>query len=509
MAPPLDRREFLRAAAAAATLPALPALAAAPAAGFPYGVASGDPQANAVMLWTQATPTEGSLPLAVNWTVARDEAMRRIVASGQSWALAQTGHTVKIDVQNLEPATTYYYRFSVGGAHSVTGRTRTLPAGKLDHLKLALTTCGAYDAGYFNTYRAIAASDVAAVIHVGDYIYEGAGADDNPLGRAHQPRHAAVTLDDYRERYRQYRSDPDLQELHRRHPMIAVWDDHEIANDAWSGGAQAHKPGDGDWAARKAAAVQAYHEWLPLRLDASGNRERIWRSFSFGDLAELCMLETRLSARSAPAPGLGAADPARTLIGHEQREWLFSRLQAPARWKLIGQQVQMAPLNYLPVDAPVGSALPGGLTVGAGGLPYSVDKWDGFAAERQRLYDFVRERSIQNLVVLTGDNHYALAADLIPEPLNPQDRPLAVEFGVTAASSRLVGEMLQQDLPRRPDSWIRHYENRKNGWIELDLTHTRTVARYYSVATRARRVNQVSLSAQWSVKDGANRLSAV
>lgn len=511
MAPPLNRRDFLLAAGAAAVLPACRVPGAldkdTPLAGrFAYGVASGDPLQDAVILWTHATPVGDEQAVELDWRLAADEAFTRIVQQGRALARREDDYTCKIDVRGLEPGTVYWYAFSAGTERTPVGRTRTLPEGSPTSVKLAVTTCGAYDSGYFNTYAAIARSEVQAVLHLGDYIYEGIGSDDNPYGRTHQPRKRTVTVEEYRTRYRQYRSDPDLQALHAAHPLIHIWDDHELANNCFTDGAEGHKPEDGDWTARKAAAAQVFHEWLPIRTHASGDRERIWREFRFGDLAQLAMLETRITGKSPPAIGAGVDDPARTLIGEEQRQWLQQQLQVPAVWKLIGQQTQMAPMNYLALPELIGSQLGATVVVGANGIPINYDAWDGYAAERRRLYEFMQSQSVQNVVVLTGDNHYAFAADLIPDTANPLNAPVAVEFGTTSASSPTAGAGSNDDLLRRLNPWIRYFEAERNGWIELELTRERCAARYFSVDTRAERGGSATLTAERGVSAGSNRL---
>lgn len=483
----------------------LPPLAENP---FIFGVASGDPLSDRVIFWTQISglPVGFSAAIPVQLKVFADEALTQLVVQGLSLARADDDYTVKLDQSGLAAGTTYWYRFTALGHDSPLGCTRTLPVGALDALKLAVTTCGAYDGGLFNTYAAIALSDVVAVLHLGDYIYEGIGADTNALNRVHQPRKRTVTVDEYRTRYRQYRADTDLQALHAAHPMIHIWDDHELANNAFTAGAEGHKVEDGDWAERKAAATKVFHEWLPIRTHASGDRERIWREFAFGDLVQLAMLETRITGRSPPAIGAGVDDPARTMIGEDQRDWLFAQLQAPTTWKLLGQQTQMAPMNYLTLPEAVGGELDATVVIGANGVPINYDAWDGYAAERRRLYDFITTQDVQNVVVLTGDNHYAFAADLIPDTLNPLNAPVAVEFGTTAASTSVAGANSNDDLLRRANPWIRYFEPTRNGWMELNISRERCTARFMAIETKQTPSTASVLLAEQQVQAGANRL---
>lgn len=285
---------------------ALSACDQSPEISFDYGVASGDPLQNAVILWTHVTPLDEDdrlEPIPVRWVVADDADLEDIVAEGEVSASAAADFTVKVDAKGLAPGQSYYYGFSVGNRNSPTGQTKTLPGSKTERVRLAVVSCSNYPAGYFNVYRAIAQrSDIDTVVHLGDYFYEygadGFGSETGKaLGRVSDPTHEIVSLDDYRTRHAQYRSDPDLQEMTARHPMIAVWDDHETANNSYKQGAQNHDESEGDWSERKAAAIRAYHEWLPIRAPDPKQLERTYRSFQYGDLATLIMLDTRLIGR--------------------------------------------------------------------------------------------------------------------------------------------------------------------------------------------------------------------
>lgn len=285
---------------------ALSACDRTPEIAFEHGIASGDPLQNAVILWTRVTPLDEedlSEPIPVRWVIAEDSELDDVVAKGEMSTSAEADFTVKVDAGGLAPGQSYFYGFSVGSQRSPVGRTKTLPAGNARRIKLAVVSCSNHPAGYFNVYRAVAdRNDVDTVVHLGDYFYEyGAdgfgGETGKALGRIADPVHEIVSLDDYRTRHAQYRSDPDLQALTARHPMIAVWDDHETANDSYAQGAQNHDEGEGDWGERKAAAIRAYHEWLPIRAPDPKQPERTYRSFQYGDLATLIMLDTRLIGR--------------------------------------------------------------------------------------------------------------------------------------------------------------------------------------------------------------------
>ncbi|HVT35083.1 MAG TPA: alkaline phosphatase D family protein, partial [Nevskiaceae bacterium] len=362
----LSRRSFLKGAGAAsallATQPFLGAgaqdddvssSAAAGSSPFHHGVASGDPRSERVMLWTRVTLAAPPDSIPVTYVVATDTALANIVTSGTASADAAHDYTVKVDVAGLSPGTTYYYRFSANGMDSQIGRTRTLPVGSVDRLRIAVLSCASLAHGYFNAYRCVAhRADLDLVVHLGDYIYEY-GDGDYGSARNYQPPHEIITLHDYRTRHNQYKRDPDVKALHRQHPVVAIWDDHEFADNAWLGGAANHQPDtEGAWTDRVNAAVQAYYEWMPIRPPASGDIRNIYRSFRIGDLAELFMLEERITARDqqldSNLPGgtslfteSGAyLDTSRHMISNTQQNWLLNHMhQSTAQWKLIGQGV--------------------------------------------------------------------------------------------------------------------------------------------------------------------------
>lgn len=304
---PVSRRQFVTRVlpGAALGLALRPAVASA-GASFVHGVASGDPSPTGVLIWTRVTPSFDA-EVEVAWQVARDAAFSAVVQSGKTSTSVARDYTVKVEVEGLDPGEHYFYRFDALGAASQTGRTRTLPVGALDRFVLAACSCSNYPAGYFNAYRLMAETDaIDAVLHLGDYIYEYdrqgyASETARELHRESVPGHELVSLGDYRARHAQYRSDPDLQAAHARHPFIVVWDDHESANDGWTGGAENHDDSQGDWFARRDRSVQAYYEWMPIREPRERDRTAIYRAFELGDLASLIMLETRLSARTEQA----------------------------------------------------------------------------------------------------------------------------------------------------------------------------------------------------------------
>jgi alkaline phosphatase D len=298
------------------------------AVSFNHGVASGDPQHDRVIIWTRVTP-ERAGPVPVRWIVARNRELTDVVKAGVVEASEARDYTVKADVAGLRAGAPYFYGFRAGAAQSVVGKARTLPRGRLDRLKLGIVSCASYPHGFFNAYEALAErGDIDVVVHLGDYIYEygvsGYGGDMAvALGRIPAPDVECVQLSDYRQRHAQYKGEAELQAAHAACPWIVVWDDHEVANDSWSGGAENHQPNEGAWAARKRAALQAYYEWMPIREPSPGHAfEAINRSFQFGDLFTLIMLETRLLARTKQL------DYA-TQMPIERQRWDFSHPAAP------------------------------------------------------------------------------------------------------------------------------------------------------------------------------------
>ena len=437
-----SRRDFFKrsgsaaaAFASAVTLPLVPGTA--PAAGplFQHGVASGDPLADRVILWTRVTSQSPRRTVGVRWLVARDAQLREVVLRGDAETSAERDFTVKVDAVGLSPGSTYYYRFFSENEASPIGRTRTLPVGATSHLRIAVASCSNHAAGLFNAYRRIAErADLDFVLHLGDYTYEiGPGAFPNEV-RIPEPPVETITLSDYRTRHAQYKRDTDLQEVHRQHPMICIWDDGEITNNAWRDGAVNHTEGaEGAWPERVAMSLKAYYEWMPVRQVDPAQPRRNERAFRIGDLVDLLMLEERLSARSQQLPAtitipgflvpafvqVGPfADPSRTLLGAEQEAWLAARLRdSDARWKFIGQQVMFAQLKALglPLASPP-PAPPGGLFI-------NPDQWDGYQPARDRVYAVLKgdatHAPVSDVVILTGDLHSSWAADLTQDPNNP------------------------------------------------------------------------------------------
>ncbi|WP_084615995.1 alkaline phosphatase D family protein [Solimonas flava] len=534
----LKRRDVLRGLAAAGTLPWLGACGSgssggespAPAAeaGFKHGVASGDPLHDRVILWTRVSGLTAAA--TVDWVLARDPQLQDVVRrsdDGQDPGQPRTAtpardYTFKVDVLGLAPGSSYYYQFRCGAARSPVGRTRTAPDGQPQRVRLGLVSCSNYPAGYFNAYKVLARRDVDAVVHVGDYFYESGNAGS--IGRPADPPYEILTLDDYRRRHAQYRGDADLQALTRQHPLIAVWDDHESANDSWSGGADNHQPDtEGDWNTRKAAAMRAYDEWLPIRLPDPADPSRIWRRLPFGDLVDLFMLDTRLQ-RNAPATdtsisGTDSDDPSRTMLGLEQRDWLLDGMQASAdagvRWRVLGQQTMMAPhrnnpdpryspLPYLPPD------IAAELGLRQGGGNEGGDNWGAYAYERDRLMGHWRDHGIVNNVVLSGDIHTSWACDVVEDaytPYNPLSPAItgvpgynaltgqgavAVEFTCMSVSSSNLADQGAATVALAPlynaavelaNPNVRFHNAAAHGFVLLDITREQVSGEHWNVST--------------------------
>ncbi len=537
---PSRRGFFKQTGAAAAALAAAPTLALAddgrhgghggPSATFQHGVASGDPLAHRVILWTRVTPRRNRPQVDVRWVVSTDPRCRRPVARGRFITTPQRDYTVKVDVSGLRPGTTYYYRFFTEGGRSPVGRTRTLPVGRTNHLRMAVVSCSNHAAGYFNAYARIAQrADLDLVMHLGDYLYEYGAGQYGSL-RTPEPATEMVTLTDYRQRHAQYKRDADSQAMHRQHPLVAIWDDHETANNAWVDGAENHTEAtEGSWPARVRAALQAYYEWMPVRELDAANPRRNQRAYAFGDLADLVMLEERLGGRSQQIEGsiatpFGAAftqtgayaDPARQLLGAEQESWLFNRLRtSPARWKLLGQGVMFAQLKV------PGYGLP---NAAGGGLFLNSDQWDGYQPARNRVYEVLQgsatQPGVDNVVVLTGDIHSSWAADLSPDPNNPNvatggynpatgEGSRAVEFVGTSISSPGIDSDTDGAIAgalRSANPHFKYINLHRRGYMLVDVTRERAVAEWWYVDTVASPSNVETLAVAFETVAGSNRL---
>jgi alkaline phosphatase D len=440
---------------------------------FYHGVASGDPMPDRVILWTRITPDNGSTaPQIVEWKIAKDTNFTLNVQNGVVITDATKDFTVKVDPTGLDPNTTYYYQFKSDTLKSVIGRTRTTPVGDCDSLRFAVVSCANYEAGFFNVFAAIKErNDIDAVLCLGDYIYEyeSGGYSPNPTAnRQWSPLNETISLLDYRARYSTYRLDDDLREMHQQFPMIVIWDDHETANDAWMNGAENHQANEGSFATRKASAKQAFFEWLPIRVTGTTDPYQIFREIKYGDLIDFVMLDTRLHGRDQQAGTSGATVTATTrqLLGTDQFSWLGNRLsQSTAQWKIIGQQVMMAPLTLF------GAALNG-------------DQWDGYPAERNRVYNHIMTYGIQDVVVLTGDIHSSWANDLPGSSYSSNGSgSVGVEFVTPSVTSPGINIPGGASAIQLSNSHIKFAELSSHGFVILDVNKVRTQADWFFVNT--------------------------
>jgi alkaline phosphatase D len=467
----IDRRSLVLGGAlglGALVLPAGRGLAAEllGATGFTHNVASGEPGPDSMLLWTRYVPAAGDTILNLRAEVALDPAFTKVVAGGDVRTGAYRDWTAKITVDGLKPGTVYWYRFvAPDGTKSPVGRTKTLPVGPVSRFGLAVFSCSNLPQGFFNAYaHAAARTDLDLWLHTGDYIYEYGVAStreaDWAPGRKEQllPATEILAIADYRLRYASYRADPDLQRLHQMAPMVALWDDHESANDSWEGGAQNHQPGaEGDWTVRRAAAMQAYREWMPVS-------EEPWNAYPIGTLATLYRTESRLLARTKPAD-IGASfkaadpdaalaafrdgvwrDPAATMLGATQESWLAHTMKANAgAWQLVGMGTIIG-RTVMPKDAADWlrpetpekkvAGYRNNIRAAQAGLPMWMDRWDGYPAARARLLTSAQAADA-DLVMLSGDSHNAWAYGLVED-----GRPAGVEFaGHAVTSNGMEGDM--------------------------------------------------------------------
>ncbi|MGW5635969.1 alkaline phosphatase D family protein [Streptomyces sp. NPDC003832] len=529
------RRTVVKAAAASAVL-AGPLLAAAPAdaAGtapaFLHGVASGDPLPDGVLLWTRVTPVPEAIPgsglgpdTEVAWTVATDRAFTQVVAEGSTRATAAADHTVKADIRGLRPATDYWFRFSAGGTTSPAARTRTAPAADaaVTGLRFGVVSCANWEAGHFSAYRHLAArGDLDAWLHLGDYIYEygtGEYGTRDTVVRPHAPAHEILTLADYRTRHGRYKTDPDLQALHATAPCVAIWDDHEIANDTWSGGAENHTEGaEGAWADRQAAAKQAYFEWMPVRPAVAGTT---YRRLRFGKLADLSLLDLRsFRSQQASVGNGGVDDPERSLTGRAQLDWLKAGLSASdTTWRLVGNSVMIAPFAIGSLAADLVKPLAELLGLPKEGLALNTDQWDGYTDDRRELLAHLRANAIRNTVFLTGDIHMAWANDV---PVNAGTYPLsasaATEFVVTSVTSDNLDDIVKvpegtvsavaAPVIRAANRHVHWVDTDRHGFGVLDITAARAQMDFYVLSDRAKADATASWARSYRTRSGTQKV---
>lgn len=479
--PAIDRRAFLglTGAAGAGVAAAIAGLSSAPAWAAPdftdepftLGVASGDPLPDGVVLWTRLAPNPlasdgtGGMPprvVPVVWQVAEDEQFRGVVRAGEELATPELGHSVHAEVSGLRPDREYYYRFRVGKFLSPVGRTRTAPEYGADRRRMAFgfVSCQNFPAGHFTSYRHLVEEDLDLVLHLGDYIYEGPGT--SAIGRAHLPTTEVFSLIDYRIRHAQYKGDPDLQLAHARFPWAVTWDDHELENNYADENSEDPKQSPESFRLRRAMAYQAYYEHMPLRRSSipHGPDMQLYRRLTYGNLAQFNILDGR-QYRSDQVP-TGMDDPSRTMLGSVQEKWLLDGLTAStARWNVLGNQTVIAEADRDPGP----------------GKTLSNDNWNGYPAARQRLFDGVVERGVQNMVVVTGDAHCSMVADLKQNFDNQSSPTVGVEFLGTSISSGGNGS----DMDGRGTEWLAsnphmRFYNGRRGYVRclLDNEQWRT-----------------------------------
>jgi alkaline phosphatase D len=480
---------------------------------FKHGVASGDPLAEAVVIWTRISsedapeePPESDDPLEVWWEVSLDEAFTQRVAQGTLRADPARDFTVKVDVTGLVWGRNYFYRFLAQGRQSPIGRTRLAPKGdETDRLRFGVCSCSNYGFGYFHGYRHMAErNDLDAVLHLGDYFYEY-GQDNYPDPgpdrlRLVEPPTDTVTLSDYRIRFAQYREDEDLQECHRQHPFIVVWDDHESANNSWMGGAENHDEAtQGSWDDRLASAREAFFEWIPIREDAAVNPNReLYRSFKYGDLADIIMLDTRIEGREEQGPLItvipDSPNNPENIISETQEAWLKEQLSSStAKWRIIGNQVVMSLWQF--VDQNTNEV-----------TYVNQDQWNGYPVGRARLLEYLRDNQISNVVVVTGDVHSSWSMDVTvgDGSYDPEtgEGAVAVEFvapGITSpfeVPDFIVGVFVEQS----PHIYYSDVANR--GYLVLDVQADKVQSDWYFVEGLQQDQVGQTLAASWAVLDG-------
>lgn len=499
----IDRRSFVMTGTLGLGAFAIPGFAQSPnvaaARGFTHAVASGEPGADSILLWTRYVPATGdAATLRVDLSESAD--FVKTIAGGAQTTGPWRDWTAKITVDGLKPGTTYFYRFiAPDGSFSPVGRTRTLPQGDARAFKVGIFSCSNLPFGYFNAYAHAAASDIDLAVHLGDYFYEYASgnypaAKDVVDMRLPAPVGELLQLADYRLRYASYRSDPDLQKLHQMVPMIVQWDDHESANDSWEGGAENHGADEGDWNARRAAAIQAYREWMPVS-------DEPWKAYQIGTLATLFRTETRLLGRSRPPelrsvmlrPDAKAAliafrdgpwqDPAATMLGSQQESWLAHAMRASVaggtRWQVIGfgtimgeTRLPEAAAGWVDANASLRSqaSIKAGLLASSVGLPFNFDNWGGYPAARRRFLASAQAMGA-NLVVISGDSHNGWAYDLAH-----QGRAAGVEFagqgvtspGIESGVARDPREVAAAIVAANPE--LKWCDTARRGYMQMQIT---------------------------------------
>ena len=504
------RRDFLRVGRNVASLVALGAM---PACGrgrrirvlsdpFTFGVASGDPLPRSVVLWTRLAPTAlesaGALAdaVAVDWEIAEDEAFTRVARTGSAVALPELGHSVHVEVEGLEPGREFFYRMIAGSEASPVGRTKTGPPSDapLDELRLAFASCQHYEHGFFTALRHLSNEDLDLIVHLGDYIYEGSSVLDRV--RQHEGPEI-MTLDDYRARYTMYRADADLQAAHAAAPWVVTSDDHEVDND-YAAEISENRASPEAFLLRRAAAYQAYYEFMPLRRSSmpAGPDMQLYRRLRFGNLVEMNLLDTRQYRSPQPCGGGGNRPTCathisdeQTILGQQQRRWLFEGLAASgARWNVLAQQVMVARLRRINDE---------------GIETWSMDKWDGYPAERQALLDLLAEGGTLNPIVLTGDIHSNWVTDLKRDFDDESSEIVGTEFVGTSLTSggngRAMSDGGQRSMTDNPH--VRFY-NGQRGYVTATVTPELWTTEFRIVPSVTQPGGGVETAARFVVEEG-------
>ena len=519
---------------------------------FEHGIASGDPRADSVILWTRVSPGQvqaGSIPVV--WEIDTDPLFSNPLR-GQAEAAPSRDFCVKVEAAGLQPGTDYHYRFTAGAERSATGRTRTLPEGETEAVRFAVVSCSNWEHGFFNVYDLIAKHAQArrfdALVHLGDYYYEYAASDyeapNTPDARVHRPANEIVSLEDYRTRHAQYRTDPNLQAATAAMPLIALWDDHETANDSWKGGAENHEPDEGAWAARVEAALRAYWEWMPVREPGIGRaREQYWREYRFGDLLSLVAVETRLTARAEPLvveefvdeivadpdafkTGL-LGNPDRKMFGDAQRDFIVDRLARSkadgVAWRMLANQVIMGRVitpdftPYVTQEAVEAieqdwEGIHDFLELSKYALPMYPDSWDGYPVAREEFFDALDAAGVNDVLVVTGDAHEFWANALT----RADGRRMGAEFVTSSVSSKTLTAYLGDAtaehnlLLTRENEDVRYYNAQNNGYTEVEIRPRRAEVTMWAVDTVSARDYGAFRAAGFTVRprryDGARSL---
>jgi alkaline phosphatase D len=464
---------------------------------FSLGVASGEPWEDSVVIWTRLAPDPlngggmGTQSVEVKWELASDEQMKNIVASGTVMAAAELGHAVHVEVFGLQPARWYWYRFMAGNETSPVGRTRTAVAYNAmpEKFTFAFASCQHYETGLYTAYQHMATESLDLVVFLGDYIYEGAALEGRV--RKHNSKEI-LTLNDYRNRYALYKSDPLLQRAHALFPWVVTWDDHEVVNNY----AGVNGPPAGGFAARRVQAYQAFFEHQPLRpsMLQMGVTLELYRDLSFGRLIEMQVLDTRQFRTLQPCgdgtkePCAAVFDPQATILGRAQKRWLLRNLDhSPARWNVLAQQVMMTQLNMDPGE----------------GRKFSMDKWAGYNHELKQVMQFLAERKPRNPIVLTGDIHSNWVTDLKADFDKPESAVVGAEFTGTSISSSGDGVDMRPGMDKlmSKNPHLQFY-NGQRGYVRCTVTPERWLTDYRVVPFVAKPDAPISTRASFVVENG-------